>query len=163
MPSNCFAQARARIVHTEFQALKFVVGAVRYLWISGISGLFLNRLDVLMKSLLFWLSFWLAFSCFLGRDLFDDLPFSLVPVSATRFLKLFTDGLGLRFRGGFPCGDDWSFLFRALGCFDVSKQTREQERINEWGSSKWYHISLTVINRNISPKIDPFFFKSSAP
>lgn len=84
-----------------------------------------------MKSLLFWLSFWLAFSCFLGRDLFDDLPFSLVPVSATRFLKLFTDGLGLHFRGGFPCGDDWSFLFRALGCFDVSKQTREQERINE--------------------------------
>lgn len=84
-----------------------------------------------MNSLLFWLSFWLAVSCFLGRDLCDELPFSLVPVSAARFLKLFTDGLDLRFRGGFPCGDDWSFLFRALRCFDVSKQTRQQECINE--------------------------------
>jgi len=83
-----------------------------------------------MKGLLFWLSFLLLVNCFLGRDICDEVPFSLMSASVAHFLKVFTDGLRLRFSGGFPCGD-WSFLFRPLDCFDVNKQTRQQELIND--------------------------------
>lgn len=133
VPSNCFAQTRARIQDSEFQGIKkgfFPTIFLKYLRISGISGLFLNRLDVLMKGLLFWLSFLLSVNCFLGNDFCDALPFSLMSVSVAHFLKVFIDGLRLRFKGGFPCGG-WSFLFRALDCFNVNKPDSKNSLMTE--------------------------------
>lgn len=86
------------------------------------SGLFLNRLDVLMKGLFFWLSFWLSVNCFLGTGFCDEHLSSLLSASVVPFLKVFMDNFRLRFTGGFPCGG-WSFLFRAPACFKVNKYT----------------------------------------
>lgn len=50
--------------------------------------------------------------------------------SIAGFLKVFTDGLRLRFKGGFPFGD-WSFLFRASDCFNVNKPERKNSLTTE--------------------------------
>lgn len=83
-----------------------------------------------MKGLLFWLSFRLSVNCFLRIDFCDELPFCLMSASIAGFLKVFTDGLRLRFKGGFPFGD-WSFLFRASDCFNVNKPERKNSLTTE--------------------------------
>lgn len=126
LPSNCSAKQGQEFKTLNFKALQGVLVPpirLKYLGISGMSGLFLNRLDVLMKGLLFWLSFCLSVNCFLGTGFCDEPPSSLLSGSVAPFLKVFVDNLRLRFTGGFPCGD-WSFLFRAPDCFRVNKQTR---------------------------------------